>query len=79
MLRHDCSKNWDKRACGACDLKFRTAKRGDNRAADDGGPQALLRGDAGSDSETDRQREGDDANGNSGAEILEEISFGVTV
>ena len=56
-------KNRHERPGGPADLHKAAAKRGDQEACNDGGPESLAWGDAGSDAKADGERQGDDADG----------------
>ncbi len=63
----------DERAGGPANLSLRSAQGGDQKAGDDGAVDAGLRRQSGGDGEGHGQRQGHQADGDSGDDVLQEI------
>ena len=69
----DSRDHHDKRAGGTADLHARAAQRGDQEAGDDSAVDAGLRGESRGNRERHGQRQGDEPDGDAGAQVSEEI------
>ena len=78
VLRDDAGDDHDERAGGTADLNLRSAQERNQEAADDGGVDAGLRRDAGSDAEGHGQGQGDKPTVTSGDQVGEKIAATVS-
>jgi len=69
----DARDQYDEGAGGSADLHARAAEAGNDRPGDDGGDEALARGDAGRDAEGDGKRDGHHPDDHAGGEVLEDL------
>lgn len=69
----DAGNDYDERAGGSADLRFRAAEGGDEESGDDGAVDAGLRREAGGDGKRHGQRKCDEADRDSGDQVQQEF------